>query len=131
MSKLAGIVALLNEERVARLMLHIGGDTATRTTRATTRTTTTSAFDRLLTWLLTKLNNNDDNNDDSANALRAALLATGIDRATVDRVVNNINWQVVSRDFLVVDRIFFSEQCDFPLFLVSFFCHLARCVLNR
>ena len=94
--QLAGVAALLNEERAVRLMLHIGGDTATRTTRATARTTTTNAFDRLLTWLLTKLNNNDndDDNNGAANALHAALLATGVDRATVDGVVNNVNWQV-------------------------------------
>ena len=100
--QLAGVAALLNEERAVRLMLHIGGDMATRTTRATTRTTTTSAFDRLLTWLLTKFNNNDndDDNNGAANTLRAALLATGIDRATVDGVVNNVNWQVCLRDYV-------------------------------
>ena len=94
--QLAGVAALLNEERVARLMLHIGSDVTT-----TTRTTT-NAFDRLFTWLLTKLNNNDndDDNDGAANALRAALLATGIDRATVDGVVNNVNWQVCLRDYV-------------------------------
>ena len=90
--QLAGVAALLNEERVARLMLHIGGDVMT----TTTTTTTTNAFDRLFTWLLTKLNNNDndDDNNGAANALHAALLATGVDRATVDGVVNNVNWQV-------------------------------------
>ena len=117
--QLAGVAALLNEERVARLMLHIGGDTATRTTRATARTTTTNAFDRLLTWLLTKLNNNDndDDNDGAANALRAALLATGIDRATVDGVVNNVNWQVCVARL----RFFFCFSRSTP----------TRCVLNR
>ena len=116
--QLAGVAALLNDEqRAMRLMLHIGGDTATRTTT----TTTTDAFDRLCSWLLTKLNNNDNDDDDNngaANALRGALLATGINRATVDGVVNNVNWQVC-----VVRLLFFSFffSCSTP----------TRCVLNR
>ena len=105
--QLADVTALLNEERAARLMVHIGDGSAT----TTTTTTVVACFDTLCLWVASKLSNNDDDYDDAAtsttNDLRAALLSMGVDQTAVDQAVNKIDWQVCRRRFSFVFGVFF------------------------
>ena len=106
--QLTDVAALLNEERAARLMAHIGDGSATTTT---TSTTVVACFDTLCLWVASKLSNNDDDYDDDAtsatNDLRAALLSMGVDQTAVYQAVNKLDWQVCRRRFSFVFGFFF------------------------
>ena len=107
--QLADVTALLNEERAARLMVHIGDGSATTTT---TSTTVVACFDTLCLWVASKLSNNDD--DDAAtsatNDLRAALLSMGVDQTAVYQAVNKLDWQVCRRRFSFVFGVFVAQN---------------------
>ena len=107
--QLTDVAALLNEERAARLMAHIGDGSATTTT-----TTVVACFDTLCLWVASKLSNNDDDYDVDAtsttNDLRAALLSMGVDQTAVYQAVNKLDWQVCRRRFSFVFGVFVAQN---------------------